>query len=149
MDVRLEVVDSNGLVLLVRERTFAAAAHYRRFMQKRLAAALTDAPSDHPFRGARLSRLASVPAAIRRRWSSADARLVSQLCPDVMGQENPRVVGDAPDGARGDGSDHEPVVARRTQPAGSPEPGARERNPRPTPSVSHVVVSLEGAHAQA
>ena len=39
LDVRLEVVDSNGLVPLVRERTFAAAAHYRRFMQKRLVAA--------------------------------------------------------------------------------------------------------------
>jgi len=77
VDVRLEVVDSNGLVPLVRERTFAAAAHYRRFMQKRLVAALADAPSDHPFRGARLSRLPSVPAAIRRRWPPAGARLLS------------------------------------------------------------------------
>jgi deoxyribodipyrimidine photo-lyase len=77
LDVRLEVVDSNGLVPLVRERAFSAAAHYRRFMQKRLAEALADVPAERPFGGATLPRLRALPTAVTRRWPAASPAILS------------------------------------------------------------------------
>lgn len=78
LEVRLEVVDGNGL-LPVRavDKAYPSAAHFRRALQKLLPTHLADAPSARPFaqssskRGKPLPR-AEVPSAILRRWPAAD-----------------------------------------------------------------------------
>jgi deoxyribodipyrimidine photo-lyase len=72
--VRFELVDGNGLLpLRATDRVFATAHAFRRFLQRELPARLTpDAfPLPSPLRGARLPRLAGLPAAIARRWPAA------------------------------------------------------------------------------
>lgn len=69
VDVRLEKIDSNGLLpLRATEKVFLTAASFRRFLQKNLGPHLLEAPESDAFDGARLPRLKSLPAAILRRW---------------------------------------------------------------------------------
>jgi len=76
--VRLEAVEGNGLLpLAATTRTFSAAAHYRRYLQKSLIAAWPAFPSARPFAGAALPVLRSLPATVARRWKPADPRLLS------------------------------------------------------------------------
>jgi len=73
LDVRLEVVDGNGLLpLRAIDKAYPSAAHFRRALQKLLPAHLAHAPSARPFaRRSTLPRTA-VPDAVLRRWSPAN-----------------------------------------------------------------------------
>jgi deoxyribodipyrimidine photo-lyase len=76
LDVRLEVVDSNGLLPIhLADRPFTAAVHFRRFMQKHLREALLTWPQADPLRGARLPRI-DLPADVRRKWKAASPSLL-------------------------------------------------------------------------
>lgn len=76
LDVRVETVDSNGILPLhSADRAFAAAVHYRRFVQKRLRSALLTWPRRQPFKGVRLAG-ATVPPDIRERWPRATKALL-------------------------------------------------------------------------
>lgn len=70
--VRMETVDSNGLYpLRATDREFTVAHSFRRHLQKELLPHLLDMPSSDPLRGARLPRLAALPAEITTRWPAA------------------------------------------------------------------------------
>lgn len=77
--VRLEAVDSNGLIPVARHgRAFPTARGYRAFMQRELKEHLRDVPDADPLHDAEgLPRLTELPASIRDRWPAADAGLLS------------------------------------------------------------------------
>jgi deoxyribodipyrimidine photo-lyase len=83
LPVRLEEVDSNGLVpLRAPGRDFAMAFSFRAWLRKHLAEHLAGAPAPDPLARLRLPRLASLPAAVTRRWPRAalsDRALLSRL----------------------------------------------------------------------
>jgi len=69
LDVRLEAVDSNGLLpLRAADRAFPTAYSFRRFLQRELPEHLACFPAADPLRGV---RGAAVPPAVARRWSGA------------------------------------------------------------------------------
>jgi len=71
--VRLELVDSNGLLpLRAADRVFARAFDFRRFLQQNLRPHLDEFPEPDPLAGARLPRLDAPPAQIVRRWPAGD-----------------------------------------------------------------------------
>ena len=77
LDVRLEAVDSNGLIpLAAADHAFTTAASYRRWMQKTLAGHLDHLPRARPLDDARLERLVSLPRAMQERWAPASDRLL-------------------------------------------------------------------------
>jgi len=77
LGVRLEAVDSNGLLPLVAStRTFTAAAHFRRFVQHELRQQLTHFPHERPLEARRLPALAGLPAGTEKRWPRADRSLL-------------------------------------------------------------------------
>ncbi len=70
LDVRLELVDSIGLLpLSAAEAAYPTAHSFRRFLQRRLPAFLDEAPSADPLRRAGLPMLRKLPSL--RRWPSA------------------------------------------------------------------------------
>jgi deoxyribodipyrimidine photo-lyase len=72
LDVRLEAVDSNGLLpLAATERVFPSAYVFRRFLQRELKPHLQELPTPHPL-DARLAGPAELPAGVRKRWPAAD-----------------------------------------------------------------------------
>jgi deoxyribodipyrimidine photo-lyase len=72
VDVRVEAVDSNGLLpLSMTEGPFAAAVHFRRFLQRHLGTHLVDLPSADPLEGADLRPAGSLPEEIQARWPGA------------------------------------------------------------------------------
>jgi deoxyribodipyrimidine photo-lyase len=76
LDVRLERVDSNGLLpMRAAERTFTAAVHFRRHLHKRLPDHLHEAPDPAPLRGLELPRLSSLEG-IEDRWPMASAAML-------------------------------------------------------------------------
>ena len=78
LDVRLEAVDSNGLLpLAAPDRAYTAASHFRRFMQRELFTHLQTLPVERPLAGLQLPRLERLPSAIVRRWSPASKRLLA------------------------------------------------------------------------
>ncbi|MEY4094204.1 MAG: hypothetical protein RLZZ53_1403 [Acidobacteriota bacterium] len=75
LDVRLEAVDSNGLMpLSATDRVFTAAAHFRRYVQKNLAEHLNVIPQANPLEGLKLPALTSLPASISSRWPATSER---------------------------------------------------------------------------
>jgi deoxyribodipyrimidine photo-lyase len=77
VEVRLEAVDSNGLLpLRAAERTFATAYAFRSFLQKHLRPHLAAFPEADPAHTARLVAADDVPPAITRRWPAADESLL-------------------------------------------------------------------------
>jgi deoxyribodipyrimidine photo-lyase len=76
LDVRLEAVDSNGIIPLASHgRAFTAARFYRGFVQKSLMTHLLDVPDADPLRRLRAARgKRTVPRAITKRWPLANAR---------------------------------------------------------------------------
>jgi len=74
---RAEAIDSCGLLpMRAPARTFTAAYHFRRYLQRALPDHLLSPPSPDPLAGARLARFSGVPTAVTERWPSADeARL--------------------------------------------------------------------------
>ncbi len=74
--VRLEAIDSNGLVPM-REagKTFYAAVHFRRHLQKTLRPHLDLFPKKDPLRGAQRPILHALPSTIARQWPSNFERI--------------------------------------------------------------------------
>lgn len=72
IDVRLEAVDSNGLLpMRDADSVFPSAYAFRRHLQKRLPAHLRELPEADPLATAGLRRERALPAAILARWPSA------------------------------------------------------------------------------
>jgi len=72
LDVRLEAVDSNGLLpLAAAGRPFATAHAFRRHLHKTLAPHLEELPRPHPLAGPALTPAGPMPAEIARRWPRA------------------------------------------------------------------------------
>jgi deoxyribodipyrimidine photo-lyase len=87
IDVRMEAVDSNGLLpMALADRAYSAASHFRRYMQKSLAVQLQAVPTERPFFRLRLPRLTELPRAVSRQWPRAgddlligDSRALARL----------------------------------------------------------------------
>jgi deoxyribodipyrimidine photo-lyase len=76
LDVRLEAVDSNGLLPLASaSRAYPTAASFRRHLQGKLAEHLKAFPREHPFEGVQLPQMQSPLSEIRRQWPSASGPL--------------------------------------------------------------------------
>jgi deoxyribodipyrimidine photo-lyase len=72
--VRLEAVDSNGLIpLSVHGRAFPTARGYRAFMQRALSTYIMQVPEEDPLRDLPTAGADPVPAAVRVRWPEANA----------------------------------------------------------------------------
>lgn len=83
LPVRLDLVDSNGLIpLRLATRTFTVAHSYRRWMQKEIRPLLDEMSDPDPFAGHSLKRLKNLPPAITKRWPAAD--LGKLLKPDGL-----------------------------------------------------------------
>jgi deoxyribodipyrimidine photo-lyase len=77
LPVRLEAVDSNGLLpLRAVDRTFATAYDFRRALQKLLPHHLGAMPAEDPLATPLPKRRASLPQKILRRWPAASAALL-------------------------------------------------------------------------
>lgn len=77
LPVRLEAVDSNGLLpLRAADRVFGRAYDFRRFLQKSLHPHLLEAPRLNPLARLELPRLGEPPAGAARRWPPASAALL-------------------------------------------------------------------------
>ncbi|MDP3499692.1 MAG: deoxyribodipyrimidine photolyase [Myxococcales bacterium] len=71
LDVRFEVVDSNGLwPMLATDRVFTTAHSFRAHLQKTLTPHLFELPNDAPLDGLELPR-AKLPSSLTSRWSRA------------------------------------------------------------------------------
>ncbi len=78
LDVRLEAVDSNGLVpLRAPDRTYQRAFDFRRWCQKNIVNHLDDRPAPTPLLGLSLPRLSALDAAITTRWPVKPALLAA------------------------------------------------------------------------
>lgn len=78
LDVRLTVVDSNGLLpLRATGKTYPTAYAFRRFLQKALPEFLPVLPEDDPLSGARLPRLDGIPDDVARRWPAASEAMLA------------------------------------------------------------------------
>lgn len=72
VDVRVESVDSNGLLpMRAASEVYPTAYAFRRFLQRNLREHLTSFPSASPFDGEALRSHAGLPAEIERRWPRA------------------------------------------------------------------------------
>jgi deoxyribodipyrimidine photo-lyase len=79
LNIRLEAVDSNGLIPLAdQNKEFSAARFYRSFVQRNIREHLAHFPEHTPLRRLRgQPRLRSLPARITRRWRAATNRLLT------------------------------------------------------------------------
>ena len=78
LDVRLEGVDSNGLLpLAAAPRAFSAAYPFRRFLQKTLGDHLLEAPAASPLEEDGLAACDGVPREVRERWPAASGALLA------------------------------------------------------------------------
>jgi deoxyribodipyrimidine photo-lyase len=78
LGVRLEAVDSNGVVPMASAtRPFSAAVHYRRHMQRELRSALTEVPQANPLGMTALPSLRQPPAGVVARWPQASGELLA------------------------------------------------------------------------
>lgn len=76
--VRLELVDSNGLLpLRATDRVFTTAFSFRAFLQRELRPHLEQFPQANPLARIKLPPLERLPAKITRRWPPAAAALLS------------------------------------------------------------------------
>jgi deoxyribodipyrimidine photo-lyase len=77
LDVRLEVVDGNGLIpLSAPDRAFTTAASFRRFVQRTLPGHLNAIPRAKPLDGVPLASLAALPQELTVHWAAASAALL-------------------------------------------------------------------------
>jgi deoxyribodipyrimidine photo-lyase len=78
LTVRLEAVDSNGLLpLRATDRVFTTAFSFRAFLQKQLPAHLVEFPQPDPLKGLKLPSLNAAPSDITQRWPVAAPKLLS------------------------------------------------------------------------
>lgn len=76
LDVRMQAVDSNGLLPLhAADKAFTAAYHFRRFLQRALPEHLDCSPEADPL-AAGLPDGGSIPSGIIERWPAASAALL-------------------------------------------------------------------------
>ncbi len=74
---RLEAVDANGLYpVRAAGRTFSAAVHFRRHLQRELGRHLVQPPAAHPLMGDPLVESAGLPGEVSRRWPAAPDALL-------------------------------------------------------------------------
>ena len=74
LDVRLELVDANGLLpLRAAGRSFARAQDFRRFLHRELPRHLERFPREHPLAGDPLPPPPELPARVLQRWPPATA----------------------------------------------------------------------------
>jgi len=84
LDVRVEIVDSNGLIpLAATDRAFTTAAAFRRFVQRTLPEHLHALPLAKPLDGVELDRLPPLPDAVTRRWPAASPALLGRAASAV------------------------------------------------------------------
>lgn len=77
LDVRMEAVDSCGLLpLSATPGPFAAAVHFRRFLQRNLPGHLLEMPAPAPLAEGGFPRDPDVPGAIVTRWPGASSTLL-------------------------------------------------------------------------
>jgi deoxyribodipyrimidine photo-lyase len=77
LPVRLEAVDSNGLLpLRATDKDYVTAAHFRRFLQKVLPDHLEHAPAEDPLDDPLPARLKSLPREIAKRWPAASPEML-------------------------------------------------------------------------
>ena len=77
LDVRLEVVDSNGLLpLRAVDRVFTTAHSFRVHLQKELLPCLGQRPRQNPLARVTLQPLARLPADITKRWPAVSSKLL-------------------------------------------------------------------------
>lgn len=93
LDVRLEAVDSSGLLPLATvDRDHRTARSFRRFLQGALPAHLERPPAEHPLRGNPLPGPPTLPAGVGERWPRAsDALLEGEVEPPGLGGPGPEV----------------------------------------------------------
>jgi deoxyribodipyrimidine photo-lyase len=78
LDVRLETVDSNGLLpLAATTAAFPTAYAFRRFLQKNLAPHLRELPKVDPLSRVELAPLGRLPRAVTERWPAASDGLLA------------------------------------------------------------------------
>ncbi len=78
VDIKLEAVDSNGLLpMRAADRVFARAYDFRRWLQKHLAAHLSEHPRPDPLKGIEHLPALEIPGAILDRWPEASDRLLT------------------------------------------------------------------------
>lgn len=78
LSVRLEAVDSNGLLpLRATDRVFTTAFSFRAYLQKELPGHLVEFPQADPLRELKLPALAGLPSEILERWPAATNALLS------------------------------------------------------------------------
>jgi deoxyribodipyrimidine photo-lyase len=78
LEVRLEAVDSNGLMPLTAvPRAYPAAVHLRRFMQSTLRDHLGEVPASNPLATLSVPGLAVIPRDVLDRWPAVDGLLLS------------------------------------------------------------------------
>lgn len=78
LGVRLEAVDSNGLLpLAATSKTFSAAYHFRRFLQKNLGSHLVEAPAASPLDEGGFPAADGLPGGVEERWPAASDGLLS------------------------------------------------------------------------
>ena len=72
IDVRFELVDSNGILpMRSADKVFARAHDFRRFLQKNLQPHLLEFPEPDPLSRVRLPRMEQLPSEVRRQWPAA------------------------------------------------------------------------------
>ncbi|MGE3510280.1 MAG: deoxyribodipyrimidine photolyase [Vicinamibacterales bacterium] len=75
--VRLEAVDSNGLIpLRAARRAYPAAVHFRRHVQTQLRLSLRECPSAQPFAGRAVPVASEPPRDILARWPTASREML-------------------------------------------------------------------------
>jgi deoxyribodipyrimidine photo-lyase len=78
VDIRMEQVDSNGLLpMRAADRAFPTAYAFRRFLQRALPDHLLDTPKANPLARLSLPRLRGLPREIKRRWPPVSAKLLA------------------------------------------------------------------------
>ncbi len=84
--IRFDSVDSNGLMPIRNtDKTYPTAYAFRRYLQKELPQHLLSQPSAEPLRGQADITGAKIPAAIRKQWPPATAKMLS-ASPEALGQ---------------------------------------------------------------
>ena len=79
MCVRLEVVDSNGLLpMRAVDRVFSRAVDFRRYLQRNLLPHLFEGPKSNPLARVKLPQLDELPRSAVHRWPPADVGQLAQ-----------------------------------------------------------------------
>ncbi|HTN77513.1 MAG TPA: deoxyribodipyrimidine photolyase, partial [Pirellulaceae bacterium] len=79
IDVRLEAVDSNGILpMRAAPQLFTRAFSFRRYLQKSLRPHLEALPQANPLARVKLPTMTELPARITRQWPSADVAALAK-----------------------------------------------------------------------